>query len=122
MGIVFSPVKPPAQKTVPKALFWPPSGTGNHATTRVFDCYNFFSGRTAQRGKTGGFSGRFRYFYNDLAMLEGRFSLLEEGRHPLFLVLRGKKCVDHASLEQQGFRQRGFIGAIDRLLQGHQRL
>src|SRR4030095_13427925 len=50
------------------------------------------------------------------AMLEVRLALLYERAHAFLLVVERKRCVELASLEQQAFRQRRFIRAVDRLL------
>src|SRR5690606_39109624 len=55
------------------------------------------------------------------AVLERRLSLLHEGGHALLLVLGREQRVEDPPLEQDPLGQGGLVGAIDRLLEDHDR-
>src|SRR3954447_18927183 len=49
-------------------------------------------------------------------MTEGWLALLDEGAHALLLVFEPESRMEFTAFEQQALGQRGFVGAIDRLL------
>src|SRR5258708_12031319 len=56
-----------------------------------------------------------------LPVLEFRFSLLDERRHALLLVLGREKGVKQPPLEEHPFRDRRLVRAVDRFLRHHHR-
>src|SRR5687767_10215036 len=55
----------------------------------------------------------------ELAVLEVGLAFFEEGGHAFLLILEGELGLEYAPLEHHAFGERGFIGAIDRLLDHH---
>lgn len=50
-----------------------------------------------------------------------RFTFLQKGGHAFGLVFGCKERMEHAAFEKQTFAQRGFVGAIDRFFDDHDR-
>src|SRR5436190_18623708 len=48
-----------------------------------------------------------------LLVFEGRLALLHERRHAFLLVLESELRMEQSPLEQDAFRQRALVGAVD---------
>src|SRR5689334_24539293 len=70
-------------------------------------------------GVNAHFQGTVAFSLQGSAVLEGGFTLFDEGCHPFLLIFRRNESVEQAAFEAQSFLQRGLQSAVDGLL-GHQ--